>query len=214
MKKKIALILLFITIVTFSACAFSGCGNGSKRAFNVGFGYQNYIMTAFLCAAESDCTQFDVADVSLDFAYGWGDSTGGNEYYRYSLKNYDVPVCIALYLSVREYHGLETFLESDCDDYKNVDGYRFIKEVSVEEFNTADYKVVVKMLRGKIFAHKETLNVPANLFEFSKGYLQFDVIAVYYSEENQNYYFSRSGEHDRVEIPFTVADNRVTLLKY
>ena len=106
-------------------------------------------------------------------------------------------VCWALYFCDGQYYsntlsyhfdaGYEDFLS---DDYHDIDGHFFVKEISIDEFNSYNYSFSLDMLACTFknkFDHCETLTVPEGVFERQSGSFVFKVCAVAFYEQRNVY---------------------------
>ncbi|MDR3318951.1 MAG: hypothetical protein LBS99_05880 [Clostridiales bacterium] len=162
----------------------TGCGNGN--GLKVGFEY-GFSPNPIACAVKSEKTEFDIDDVTLDFYYGSPESAWGIGDGNYELVCFAVYFCNSKYLSTIEY------LTTVIDDYRIIYGYFFVKEISPEEYASGDYDVENKMFSDKKFNHYETLTVPKEALELSKGYFGLTIMETYYSQKDDGYCVTHKG---------------------
>ncbi|MDR3318952.1 MAG: hypothetical protein LBS99_05885 [Clostridiales bacterium] len=161
----------------------TGCGNGN--GLKVGFGSGNN-RAAIMVAVKSEKTEFDIDDVTLDFYYGGSDigKYGGEAYER---------IGFAVYFFNGKYLKTIKNLEPVIEDYRAIPGFYFVKEISPEEYASGDYDVEIKGFSDVKFNHNETLTVPKETLELSKGYLCLTVMEIYYLPGGEVYCVHHTG---------------------
>ena len=133
-KKRVFRVLLLLLIL---AMTVSGCGK--KAAFEKGFGY-TFTPRQIMFGIRSDTETFAIDDVTFDLYFGTYDIDYCEEYkvdprYLYALRDYiDERLIFALYISDPEE---DVFRENT--DYKTIDNYYFVREISEEEALSEEY---------------------------------------------------------------------------
>jgi len=176
----------------------------SGLGFEAGFEARQYIGGVQL-AYKSAYSMFDLNSVALDFYYGIG--RADVRWADYS--DYE-DVCVALYF----YDGRYYDTSESCKlvgNYKEIDGYFFIKELSFSEITSGGYVYTIspnvyhypaKSVGNDLieveystahatgfveFNHSETIVVPAKVFEREKGAFVFQISIVQFSKSTNNY---------------------------
>jgi len=177
----------------------------SGQRLEIGFG--SYVGGAPLgpiqYAVKSSGSVFNINNVTLDFYYGrtaYFDGTIdgiGQSNYR--------SVCFAIYFCDGPYYSqnyhydyvLNTRVFMIYEDYHNVDGHYFLKELTIDEFNSDKYKCTIGWARqideARVypceieFNHHETITIPPEIFERGQGSFVFQVAAVNYSKKDGGY---------------------------
>lgn len=127
---------------------------------------------------KSDKTEFNVDDVTLDFSYGNGSNTDVGGYVGGDGEDCPI-VCIALYFYNAKY--LDTaarFGEARFDDYKEIQDFYFVKEISLADYNES-YDVDNSVL-GRRYEHTDALTIPKEALELSSGYVCLGVLQIAY----------------------------------
>lgn len=186
MKIKLSSIFIkcFLLVLAVMFC-FTGCRGPNTNEI----GYGNHYKLPIWYSVNSGKTKFKLNDVTLDFYYGRlnGSRFGGDAFYSYEdNENYEF-ICFALYF----YNSNSNELKEPTqiyNDYKNIDGVKFIKELTYDEFNSEEYVVTKKTFISPIkYSHKESITVPAEIFEKEEGTFVFNIIEIYYSEKDNGY---------------------------
>ena len=161
-------------------------GPGFKVGFVCGDGMTNLPapLSGVQFAVISDYSIYDVDDVSLDYYYG-----GFFEEYG--------PVCYAFYFcNGQDYYpsnkhfwrydyNLDALVYNIYDDYHNIDGYYFVKELSATEANSGKYSFSTVLEVS--FNYHEILTVPSSVFIRERGSFVITVASVRFSELDNGY---------------------------
>ncbi len=173
MKKSMSIIcLLFVSCLVFSSCS-------KPSGLNIGFDGRMGQLPEVYFGVKSDKTEFDIDDVTLNFSYGdgsvsdVGDYVGGDN-------GEDCPiVCIAAYFFNAKYQDTVTnFGEARFEDYKEIEGLYFVKEISIDDYNE-NYDVENGFWSCK-YEHTEPLTIPEEVMELSTGYACLGVFQIAY----------------------------------
>lgn len=181
--KKTKLIIALLLVVMCSLISLQGCSflrklhtPSEEKGINVGFQYENR-KGSLITAIKSDKKIFDIDDVTLDFYYG-GHTSG------YSQCN-----SVALYFSS---NGLFDFY---VDDYKNVEGCYFIKEMTRDEFESEPFDIEIRWSpkhKDKkyeaYFHYVNTWTIPQELFSEQTGRVTFFIAHIALNEEDDSKY--------------------------
>lgn len=176
--------ILIICLVLASCLIFSSCSKPS--GLNVGFDGRVGRLPDVFFGIKSDKTEFDIDDVTLDFSYGTGDSrdVGG---YVGGDNSEDCPiVCIAVYFFNAKYQNTATsFGQLRFEDYKEIDGLHFVKEISLDEYNES-YDVE-NSFWGCKYEHSEYLTIPEAVMELTEGYACLGVFEIAHIPSENSY---------------------------
>jgi hypothetical protein len=195
--KKIICLCVIVILFTMSAC-------GENQSLKIGFAYDNQ-PPDIMCAVKNDKNVFDMDDITLDFYYG-----PSHEIAKYGDENYE-RIAFAVYFCNAKYRrGFEN-INTTFTDFYNIKGHYFKKQISVEDFNSNNYAVSVKLFSGKNFNYHEEFTVPKEVIELSKGYFCIVIMEIYYSHKDAAYC---SGSSGNLIIQYEVIDKQnVRLIK-
>jgi hypothetical protein len=211
-KQKIVTCVILIASLVL---VLSGCFDNSKPEVEpLEKGFEFYVgesIESITVGIRSDDKEkmYQLDDVTLDFYYGFYDGKIVNEQGYAFLNGFDELISLVeaderyQCLSVAVYFVQQTSQEIiiKFEDYKNLDGFYFVKEISIDDFRSDVYKVTVaysdKFLsstREVSFAFSEKLTVPQEIFYendvlLSKGFFGLFVNVVVYDNVDKAYRF-------------------------
>ena len=186
MKK---IVLRIISAICMVLLCFSTASCSNPEGLNMGFkGKWIGTLPDVHFGIQSDKTEFDISNVTLDFSYGDGriGEVGGyiGNYVEGADEIEDCPiVCVAVYFYNSRYG--DTLGEARFEDYKNIEGLYFVKEISLDDYNE-NYDVENNIFGSK-YEHTETLTIPQETFELTTGFVCIGVYAIAYIP-SQNLY--------------------------
>lgn len=183
MKKCISVIcLLLVSLLTLSSCS-------EPAGLNMGFDGRMGRLPEVYFGVKSDKTEFDIDGVTLTFSYGHDSSTDIGGYAGGANGDEDNPiVCIAVYFCNAKYcDTIQSFGEARFEDYKEIEGLHFVKEISLDDYNE-NYNVENNFFGCK-YEHSETLTIPKEAFELTSGYVCLAVLNVAYVPSEGVYRF-------------------------
>ena len=162
-----------------------------------------------MCAVRGKKSTFDVNSVTFDFYYGYfynreGDGPPGS-------KAGSELICYAIYFSNNNADLKKGSLTHSLVDYRNIEGFWFVKELSPEEFGTGDYAVKVSLLK-KTFKHHETLKPPEDVFAIPEGNSEECTLDVWITSVQLNKYGYFWAEDYSVSISYKYTDNSTVRL--
>jgi hypothetical protein len=197
-KRNIAVISLILAIMGI----FVGCTTDyyyKYKGIMKGFNYQWSGTTYVTVAIASEETEFEIDKVSIDCFYGKLYTVSKTIAKSYTVER--IGVCVYFYTGVSKYPTKEDRFE----DYKNIgEGWYFVERVEYEAYESEAYRVTQNTKHGKKFNHKETFNVPEEMFKRQEGYIRFEVISLLYDVE-ENFYRS-NGSHGQY-IQYKITEN-------
>ena len=185
--KKIVLRIVSAICMVLLCFSMASCSN--PEGLNMGFkGKWIGTLPDVHFGIQSDKTEFDISNVTLDFSYGDGriGEVGGyiGNYVEGADEIEDCPiVCVAVYFYNSRYG--DTLGEARFEDYKNIEGLYFVKEISLDDYNE-NYDVENNIFGSK-YEHTETLTIPQETFELTTGFVCIGVYAIAYIP-SQNLY--------------------------
>ena len=185
--KKIVLRIVSAICMVLLCFSMASCSN--PEGLNMGFkGKWIGTLPDVHFGIKSDKTEFDINNVTLDFSYGDGSvgEVGGyiGNYVEGADEIEDCPiVCVAVYFYNSRYG--DTLGEARFEDYKNIEGLYFVKEISLDDYNE-NYDVENNIFGSK-YEHTETLTIPQETFELTTGFVCIGVYAIAYIP-SQNLY--------------------------
>ncbi|MDR2090339.1 MAG: hypothetical protein LBP62_01595 [Clostridiales bacterium] len=191
MKKKISLAIALMLLAVVSATMLTGCWwlfKEEDKGFEIGFVRDQYLLKRGITVAiKSDKSEFSVDDVTLEFFYGTEFpifSQKDSRFIPLPSERYE-QICIGVYLGYAD-------VFSSFEDYRNIENFNLIKEISIEEFNSEAYSVTEKVIGFSskfTFNHSEKLTVPESLFIEVRGTIKFFVGVVMFDTEEEKYVF-------------------------
>ena len=183
------IVLRIISSICMVLLCFSMASCSNSKGINIGFnGKWIGTLPDVHFGIKSDKTEFDINNVTLDFSYGDGSvgEVGGyiGNYVEGAEETEDCPiVCVAVYFYNSKYGN--TLGEARFEDYKNIEGLYFVKEISLDDYNE-NYDVENNIFGSK-YEHTETLTIPQETFELTTGFVCIGVYAIAYIP-SQNLY--------------------------
>ena len=164
------LLILLIMVLTATGCA------GYKQGFESGFFSYNYPIEIGI---KSKTDTFSIDDVTFDLYYSLYYEENYQElssYYR-GEKFSGEELFFALYICDVE-HLYDYKNEMTITDYKSLNNFYFIKEISEEDALSKNYGYKVNFWRKKEFAHKEEFTIPKEIFTKINGRIAIDIKSI------------------------------------
>lgn len=179
-----------ILIIVLGICIFGILvGIGLKIATSeYRLGDFEYSMTGngpMKSGVKSKTNVFDKSDVTLKLHYGFYEK---NEYVFGYWQYPEDKVLVAMYIYDADCGHVIT---NDCEveDYKNIDNYYFIKEISQEEMFSEEYAYSNKFMSGMTYEHSEFITIPEEFFKDDGGTVVIRFVSyIEPMEERDNYY--------------------------
>lgn len=196
-KKLVILVLAFVVLFSMSGCIVDI--DGRYKGFSSGFNYQWSGDTPIVCAARSDKTNFDINEVTLDFYFGWIHEPYGPD---------NRPITFALYVANGEAYQSTI---RNIDDYKNLEGHVFLKEIATSEFASDEYYVSMTQSKGKVYKQSERYTISKALFSLKSGNFYFCGRMIGFSNEDNQFYTS-TGEYIKIGYEY-IDESTVRLSK-
>lgn len=184
--KKILSTISFSLVVLFIFCS---CSN--PKGINIGFnGKWVGTLPDVHFGIKSDKTEFDIDNVTLDFSYGNGSVSDVVSYIGvYNEETGYTEDCPTVSMAVYFYNAKYLYTgEAHFEDYKNIEGLYFVKEISLDDYNE-NYDVENNIFGSK-YEHTETLTIPQETFELTKGFVCIGVYAIAYIPSENSYCFA------------------------
>ena len=175
MKKNLFVICLFLV----STFLLTSCS--TPTGLNIGYGRRMGLLPNVYFGVNSDKTEFDIDDTTLDFSYGNGSTANVGGYVGIGgTTGEDCPVVgIAVYFFNAKYRDTVTiFGDARFEDYKEIEGLYFVKEISSDDYNE-NYDVE-NSFWGCKYEHTETLTIPETVMELTTGYVCLGVFEIAY----------------------------------
>ena len=199
MKKSISVIcLLIVFCFVFLSCS-------TPTGLNIGYGRRMGLLPDVYFGVNSDKTEFDIDDTTLDFSYGNGSTANVGGYVGIGGTTGEAcPVVgIAVYFFNAKYRDTVTiFGDARFEDYKEIEGLYFVKEISSDDYNE-NYDVENNIFGSK-YEHTETLTIPQETFELTTGFVCIGVFEIAYIP-SQNLYRIANGADKGLK--YEVLDN-------
>lgn len=184
-------LMLLVTTMTLSGC-------GKKQTFQCGdFSYMNE-RSMLMFGARSDIDTFHLDSVDIDLCIGLYDaeyvkkySSDPKGFYMASdlADSEDAKAFFVLYICDPEDRGnfQKDQKEPYYEDYKSIEGLRFIKEIPEEIAFSDEYGFTIRFWKGIIYRHCETFRIPQEIFQEEKG--TFEILLVpFCGSESLTYY--------------------------
>jgi hypothetical protein len=178
----VLMVVVFATILT-------GCCWLFKKPEETGLqiGFEPTLYNGIVTGVKSENTDFDLDDITLDFYYGlWRHeiSKPSDE------EKYEA--FIAVYFIKG---GYQSSLTSTFDEYKNIEGFYFVKDIPLEEFNSSTYKINAPKTPSR-FGYSEQITIPREFIEsLEYNYFYFTVQTVIFDQQENKYQFDSSINH-------------------
>ena len=170
-----------------------GCRDNSEEMYKAGyFDYMWSVQDIIMSGVTAKTDTFSIDSVNLQLYYGLYDVAYGNNLDGYRQEPED-KVVFALYICDEE-HKYDVANNCEVTDYKNIDNYYFIKEISEDEAASEEYGYTHTYRDGVEYNHSETLTIPKEFLNKDKG--TFLIKLVNYIEpkdESDNYYSLQCG---------------------
>lgn len=172
--KKCFIVICLLLVFCF---VFLSCSEPS--GLNIGFDGRMGRLPEVYFGVKSDKKEFDIDDVTLEFSYGDGTASDVGGYVGGD-NGEDCPiVCIAVYFFNAKYQDTVTnFGDVRFEDYKEIDGLYFVKEISLDDYNE-NYDVK-NGFWGCKYEHTEVLTIPEEVMELTTGYACLGVFQIAY----------------------------------
>ena len=152
------IILRIISAICMVLLCFSMASCSNSKGINIGFnGKWIGTLPDVHFGIKSDKTEFDINNVTLDFSYGDGSvgEVGGyiGNYVEGAEETEDCPiVCVAIYFYNSKYGN--TLGEARFEDYKNIEGLYFVKEISLDDtMKITMWKTIFSVVNTSIPKH-------------------------------------------------------------
>ena len=202
MKRLKSMLLLLLTLCLL----LTGCGSlVEEKGFMIGFVTNRG--GAIELGAKSVTDTFNKVDVSFDLYYGFynKDRINNNNEKLFSYQQLDEKIIFVIYISDVDYNE-STYVNTGTiiEDYKNIDGYYLVKEISGEEVLSGEYGYIITSQKVK-YDYNEKIIIPSELFKFNKGIIRIKIQSFRIPEkENENYLASYTAE---IMLKYEVIDN-------
>ncbi len=206
MKKITLLVIVLILVVSMT-----GCGN--KANLEKGFAY-TFTPDEIMFGVRSDTDTFDNGSVSFDVYYGVHD-IGKDEKYdndpklTYTKEGHET-IFFGLYICNGEY-ALDVVNDMEIPDYKMIDNYYFVKEISEEEAFSGDYGFTMSYLKGITYNHSEEITIPAEFFAGETGSIAVKLIAFHEPVEEGGNYYTSTASHIKLRYE-KIDDNTIKFI--
>ena len=189
-----ALVLILLLISLLCAC-MTGCRVQQK------YEYGSFSWTArydyIMMGIKADTNTFPMDSVCFDLYFGLFPTEEKNPkaaYAKSHIENGDGDIFFAIYL----YAGhKEADSEKAYDDYRQLEGYHFLREISEEDAFSEEYSFSMEWLAGITYQHNEPIHIPSDTF--SQGMMteekgQFKIVIISWQplKESGTYYYASS----------------------
>ena len=185
MRKKYILVLTAIILCLIFS--LTGCG---KKTYQAGTFFSIYSGFAPMIGIKADTDKFTMDNVTFDFYCGLYD-INNNE----SLKSQHglgagyLNLVFVIY--ARRAESANFLSAEDIDDYRNIDGWYYIKEISEEEASAEKYGYTSSRIRRKKgmnysinYNGSEKITIPKDVFDTKNN--SFEIRLVGYIIDNDN----------------------------
>lgn len=203
---RVLLILLMVSLFT------TGCGKRSK--IEKGFGY-TWTPKSIMFGIRADTDTFSKNDVSFNLYYGVHDIGHDSKYDSDPKKSYqkegNETIFFGLYICDKE-HSFDIVNDSEITDYKMIENYYFVKDLSEEDAFSEEYGFSVSYWTGITYNHSEKFIVPTEIFANETGSFVIKLIAFRETtNEGRKYYVSTAGDF---EITYHLVDENTIKLNF
>ena len=186
-------VLLILLIV---ALAFSGCRQ--EAALEKGFGHF-HTRNSIMLGVRSNTDIFAKDDVTLELYYGTydidyckNDVDAKASYCRTHLA--DSKIIFGLYVYDPQ-HSPYIISEMKISDYRAIDNYYFVKEISEEDAFSEEYGLTTSRWCGITYNHREEITIPSEFFSEESGRFNIELIAFLESNDEEAGYYTTVVSH-------------------
>ena len=206
-SRRIILILLMFAL-PLSGCWRIGEAQTTKSKYEKGFYYSNNGDGGMSVGIRSNNDTFEKDNVTFDLWLGTHETKdepiSRTDFTSYTYEG--IPLHFVLHIYEGELTGHAGW---DVEDFKNIESFHFIRELSEEEALSGEYGLSKTLLLEITYKHKETLTIPADIFTSESGRLSI-VFSVYQYRADTNLF--RRLECRSLTIDYIVNDdNTITI---
>lgn len=210
-KKPRAFAFRMVLILLMFSLLLTGCRQKAK--FEKGFNYQSY-NTSIMLGVRSDTDLFAKDNVALDLCYGVYDLKYAGK--SYAEGQYIIPDIIpdTLLESFSDITDAEIFFglyiskkpsyDNIFPDYKTIESFCFVKEISDEEAFTEEYGYSESAWKGITYNHCETIRIPAEFFTEKTGKLVISIFSFQEAPEEGSVYYSAN--RSKITLEYELVD--------
>ena len=158
-KSKLIRCILLLAVFLF-ACCLCSCTQ-KQKADSGGWGAYPLLSVKW----DTTILSIDQADIEVSFGLI---PRNMDSRFLYKSEGVDEILCFALYYCKPDDDSLLAlyYHETEIEDYKNIAGHYFIKEIGYTEALHGKYKMWYDLRGNSHFQHSETLTIPRSVLEF------------------------------------------------
>lgn len=208
---RVVLLLLMLSL----ALSLTGCRlNSDTYKFKSGYFGYTFTPEPIMMGAKSNTDIFTKDNVSFELYYGVYDIEDTEEYNTDPKDTHrrpflgDVKIFFALYICDAEF-ALDVSNDMEFNDYKNIENYYFLKEISEEEAFSEEYGFNMGILRGITYNHHETISIPAEIFTEEKGSFAIRLVAFQGPLTGSGTYYTSTSRG--IELDYEVMEDKVKI---
>ena len=158
-KSKLIRCILLFAVFLF-ACCFCGCTQ-KRQTENVGGSWGVYPVLS----VKWDTTSLSINQADVEVSFGlFPRNMDSNIIYK--SEGMDEILCFALYYCKPDDDSLLAPHHTEIENYKNIAGHYFIKEIDYTDALHGRYKMWYDLRGHSHFQHSETLTIPRSVLEF------------------------------------------------
>ena len=190
-KKYILAIIAVLLCIVFS---LTGC----EKTYQAGeFSYRPFFNFGPCIGIKSDTDKFAKDNVTFDFYCGLYNITE-------KLRNqYDVPneeeIVFVIYACKA---GADNLRNIEVVDYKNINGYYYIKEISEKEALSERYGYTVNRDDGIVYNSIESITIPKNVFFSQNDRFSICLVAYYCTNNQENNTYKKVRQGASIELKY------------
>lgn len=190
MKKKIIILLLVCASILTTGCKLALYNTREERPYKAGnFTLPLRAMSMIMMGIKSDANEFEKQNVVIDLYYGLYNNAYIGENLEYVASTYksgdDEPLYVGVYICDGTYE-YDAAVGDKYDNYRDIDNYYMIKELSEQEAFSGEYGYDVPSGRNIEYNHSESFLIPEEWFSEDKGKLYINIIV--FRDENDGVY--------------------------
>lgn len=195
LKITISFVVLICLLLT------TACGNSDDLQYRAGiFGGIHLYSTMIGIEGETDTFDIDNVNFKLYITLHQNDQKPDKKMY---ISHGEFDFNFGLYV----FDAKDEIKDSTVSDYKNINGYKLLNEISEEEAFSGEYGHTLNFTKIK-YNHCEPLIIPKEVFKNETGRIVISFL-VFYSNEETNGYNILNGYN--IYISYTKSENIITI---
>ena len=177
-----ALLILLIVVLTAT-----GCQNAKLKK-----GFDNQLPLIRI-GVKSETNTFSIDNVTFDLYYGFYDV---NESIDDEKRRYGELVYQKMFFAIYIHDSYAKVHRAYNADYKSIEEYYFVKEISEEEAFSKEYGYIDGgRWKGTEYNHKEMFTIPKEFFKENAGRVEIEVLCFYQISDTEKPFVTSKNRH-------------------